>query len=794
MLELVSSGAVAPLVFLAQKQDKSRFRWLDVLPQVELPRIQVQKSSDQFEPFSIEKLANSVGAAFLDARVAATFGNAVTRMDGELNDRLEQLFQGPERNYVERAVLEALSDVRDRSAAGTITTQGIRETVVSALNRIDRAATEAYTTSRAVKVRVRHDDGELKVVRRNNQITPFNVSKIQAAIAKAFLASGEDPAPALILAQQIVERLRQERPMYIHIEVIQDYVQSALMRAGYFRVAERYIAYRARRALLRDIGRESEKEQPSDSRQAELFSRGAGLELFDRAGRSVLWDPRELESRMDFVMTGLELPFSREQLREELMRSVRSGLSRDDFDRTILLNAKALLEKDPEFALVAGRILLTYIYEEVLGWNILLDGIGGLKAKHERYFVDYYVKRGIELERLNPELANFDLKRLAEALDPSSDLNFDLLSIQSLYDRYLIIDRARSPQVRLEVPQIMWMRVAMGLSLKEKNREETAIELYNLYRRKLFCSSTPTLFNSGSPRSQLSSCYLYWVDDTIESIMNRGIAENAFLCKWAGGLGGSWTAVRGTGALIKGTNGLSSGVIPFLKMHNDQLVAVNQGGKRKGAGCAYLEVWHTDIFDFLELRKNTGDERRRAHDMNTACWIPDLFMQRVNERGQWTLFHSSDVPDLHEIYGAKFKQRYEHYEQLLEEGKIPGRKIPALDLWKRMLMAIFETGHPWFTFKDPCNVRSPQDHVGVVHSSNLCTEITLNTGPDETAVCNLGSLVLPTFFKSGELDKDLLRSTVRLAVRMLDNVIDINYYPTEAAQRSNLRHRPIGLG
>ncbi len=795
MLEIVHSSEIQPLVYLAQKSDKRRFRWLDVLQAIEFPRLDVVKDSDHHEPFSIEKLANSIGAAFLDSRLAVTFGSAVSRMNGELDEQLARLFDSPERRNVERAVLETLADLRDRGAVGVISTQGIRETVVSALHRLDPDAAEAYTTSRAIKISERREDGELKVVRRNNQITPFNVTKVQAAIAKAFLASGEDPSPALILAQQVAERIRQERPVYLHIEVIQDYVQAALMRANYFRVAERYIAYRARRALMRDLGRESEKTRSQrEGQQEELFSRGAGLELVDRVGRPFLWDPRELEARLDFSLTGLQLPISREALKEELMRSVRSGLSRDDFDRTILLNAKALLEQDPDYALVAGRILLTYIYEEVLGWNIVFDGIGGLKAKHERYFVEYYVTRGVELERLNPELAKFDLKKLAEALDPSSDLDFDLLSIQSLYDRYLIIDRDKKPQVRLEVPQIMWMRVAMGLSLLEKNREETAIEIYNLYRRKLFCSSTPTLFNSGLRRSQLSSCYLYWIDDTIESIMNRGIAENAFLCKWAGGLGGSWTAVRGTGAAIKGTNGLSSGVIPFLKMHNDQLVAVNQGGKRKGAGCAYLEVWHSDIFEFLDLRKNVGDERRRTHDMNTACWIPDLFMQRVNERGYWTLFHSSEVPDLHEIYGAKFKERYELCEALAEAGKIWGKKVPALDLWKKMLLAIFETGHPWFTFKDPCNVRSPQDHCGVVHSSNLCTEITLNTGPDETAVCNLGSLVLPSFFKGGELDRELLRSTVRLAVRMLDNVIDINFYPTEAARRSNLLHRPIGLG
>ncbi|MCC5835973.1 MAG: ribonucleoside-diphosphate reductase subunit alpha, partial [Opitutales bacterium] len=341
-----------------------------------------------------------------------------------------------------------------------------------------------------------------------------------------------------------------------------------------------------------------------------------------------------------------------------------------------------------------------------------------------------------------------------------------------------------------------WMRVAMGLFVEEKsNAEERIISLYNLYKSRRFCSSTPTLFNSGTLHSQLSSCYLYKVDDSIESIMMRGIAENAFLSKWAGGLGGSWTSVRGTGSYIKGTNGESQGVIPFLKMHNDQLVAVNQGGKRRGSGCAYLETWHNDIVDFLELRRNTGDDRRRTHDMNTANWIPDLFMKRMESRQEWTLFRANEVPDLHDLYGKAFEEKYEYYEQLAEEGKIWGKKMPAIDLWKQMLKLLFETGHPWITFKDACNVRSPQDHCGVIHSSNLCTEITLNTGADETAVCNLGSVILENHLKTdGSIDHDKLRETVRIAIRALDNVIDINFYPTDAARNANQRHRPIGLG
>ena len=383
-------------------------------------------------------------------------------------------------------------------------------------------------------------------------------------------------------------------------------------------------------------------------------------------------------------------------------------------------------------------------------------------------------------------------------MDPSADLEFDYLGVQTLYDRYLIIDKSKGLEHarRIETPQFFWMRVAMGLFIAEEEKEVKAKALYKLYKSRRFCSSTPTLFNSGTCHSQLSSCYLYYVDDSIEGIMQRkGIAENAYLSKWAGGLGGSWTAVRGTGSYISGTNGESQGIVPFLKLHNDLLIAVNQGGKRRGSGCAYLETWHNDLYDFLELRKNTGDDRRRCHDMNTANWIPDLFMKRMEERGEWSFFRSSDVSDLHDSYGKDFEEKYLAYEEKALKGEMWSKTVPAIEVWKQMLRMIFETGHPWITFKDPCNVRSPQDHVGVVHSSNLCTEITLNTSNDETAVCNLGSVVLDQHLdKDGNIDHKKLKETVRTAIRALDNVIDINYYPTEAAKRSNQAHRPIGLG
>ena len=403
----------------------------------------------------------------------------------------------------------------------------------------------------------------------------------------------------------------------------------------------------------------------------------------------------------------------------------------------------------------------------------------------------------MKIGRIDPRLLEYDLQRLAAGLDPTADLDFDFLGLQTLYDRYLIVDKTGAEPRRLEAPQLFWLRVAMGVCLAEPEaqRDARALDLYGLYRQRRFCSSTPTLFNAGTPHSQLSSCYVYKIEDTLSSIVGRGIAENAMCSKWAGGLGGSWTAVRGTGSHIESTNGESQGVVPFLKMHNDQLVAVNQGGKRAGSGCAYLEVWHNDIREFLELRRNTGDERRRTHDMNTACWIPDLFMQRVEARGSWTLFRSHDVPDLHETYGAEFERRYVEYERRVAAGELHGETLPALELWKQMLKMLFETGHPWLTFKDPCNVRSPQDHAGVVHSSNLCTEITLNTGPDETAVCNLGSVVLDQHLTAaGEIDHAKLRETVRIAVRALDCVIDVNFYPTDPAKTANQRHRPVGLG
>jgi ribonucleoside-diphosphate reductase alpha chain len=627
------------------------------------------------------------------------------------------------------------------------------------------------------------------VIRRNGKTVEWDTNKIEIAIRKAFLALGLDSSPAVKVAKNVEKRFAKSDALTVDIEEVQDVVHDELARAKHFNVARAYILYRYKRA------EEREREAAEPQVEAIPASTFALVEAVDKEGKPFLWDGTDLRYRIQFASTNLKLEFKPEELEAELRRSLGSGITLEEIKKVIILNAKSLMEKDSQFAFFAARILLTYIYEECLGWDIVADGVAKLPEFHVRKFKEY-LPYAVEIGRLHPDMLTYDIDRLAKALDPTADLEFDFLGIQTLYDRYLLSDKSSGINKRLETPQMFWMRVAMGLFKAEpKEREERVLELYSLYKSRRFCNSTPTLFNSGTLRSQLSSCYLYKIDDSLESIVIRGIAENAMLSKWAGGLGGSWTAVRGTGAYIQGTNGESQGVIPFLKMHNDQLVAVNQGGKRAGSGCAYLESWHSDIYDFLELRRNTGDDRRRTHDMNTANWIPDLFMKRMEARQHWTLFQSNQVPELHELYGKAFEEKYLEYEAKAERGEIYGKRIEALDLWKRMLQMIFETGHPWITFKDPCNLRSPQDHVGVVHSSNLCTEITLNTSHEETAVCNLGSIVLDThLLPNGELDHAKLRETVRIAVRALDNVIDINFYPTEAAKVSNARHRPIGLG
>jgi ribonucleoside-diphosphate reductase alpha chain len=626
----------------------------------------------------------------------------------------------------------------------------------------------------------------LRLIRRSGEVVPWNTAKIEAAIRKALLSLQLDPTAAGPLANRVAERAQRLDSMYVAIETVQDLVQEEMVLAGHMRVAERYIVYRAERALLR-------AQQRSLGVVPEAIP---AIPVLEADGTETVWDGVDLRARIAFASIGLELALNADEIERELRRSIRPGVQRADLQRVVVMNAKSLVERDSDYSSFAGRVLLTYIYEETLEWDVIRDGMAGLREAHRRALRPM-IERGIAIKRMDPVLLEYDVDALAASLDPTSDLDFDVLGIQTLYDRYLITDKTGPTPRRIEAPQLFWMRVAMGVCLGEERlgREARVLALYTAYKERRFCSSTPTLFNSGTNHAQLSSCFLYYIEDTLTSIVGRGIAENAMCSKWAGGLGGSWTAVRGTGAHIESTNGESQGVVPFLKMHNDQLVAVNQGGKRAGAGCAYLEVWHNDIREFLELRRNTGDERRRTHDMNTACWVPDLFMKRMEAREDWTLFRSSDVPDLHDLYGSAFEARYAEYEAKVAAGELWGEKIEAIELWKQMLRMLFETGHPWITFKDPSNVRSPQDHAGVVHSSNLCTEITLNTSHDESAVCNLGSIVIDRHLTaSGEIDHARMRETVRVAVRALDCVIDVTFYPTEPTRTANSRHRPIGLG
>ena len=732
-------------------------------------------------------------ARFDLGEIADTLGQALVNVHLARGDQ-GNLYTAESRAFVGRVLKEVaatLSAEAQRTSPLRLSLNDLYQTLERIL--VDAKAYDVAKTlllNRGRKLAGPASATSIRVIRRNKQVVPYIPQKVELAIAKAFLSLQRDSRPAAAITEAVSTRVLASKQAFVHIEEVQDVVQEELMKAGHYKVAEAYILYRAARNEAR-----AADEPPASDGQPTPSSQPSMIVVKKADGTTTLWDREDLRLRIEFASIGLELCLSTEQIETELTRSIFDQISQKDLDQTIILNSKTLIEKDADFAKFAGRIQLSYIYEEVLGWDIVRDGITKLKAFHIEGFKKA-VAHGIAIKRYSPRLAEYNLDALAAELDPTADLEFDFLGVQTLYDRYLIIDKTVKPARRLETPQFFWMRVAMGLFLDEKSdRENRAVALYGLYKSRRFCSSTPTLFNAGTLHSQLSSCYLYYVDDSLEGIMYRGIAENAQLSKWAGGLGGSWTAVRGTGAYIGGTNGESQGVIPFLKLHNDQLVAVNQGGKRKGSGCAYLESWHNDIFEFLELRKNTGDDRRRTHDMNTANWIPDLFMKRMENRQHWTLFRANEVADLHELYGKKFEEAYVRYEQLAEQGKIYGQRIEALELWKKMLSMLFETGHPWITFKDACNLRSPQDHCGVIHSSNLCTEITLNTSNDETAVCNLGSVILETHLKpDGSLDHEKLRDTIRVAVRALDNVIDINFYPTEAAKRSNLRHRPIGLG
>ena len=631
--------------------------------------------------------------------------------------------------------------------------------------------------------------GQLRVIKRNGTVVPFDNSKISVAMTKAFLAveGGTAAASSRVhqrvesLSEQIMDTFRRRMPSggTIHIEEIQDQVELALMRSGEQKIARSYVLYREEHARLRKEKEAQEQPRPEHHINVVLAD-----------GKRVPLDEARLRTIISEACAGLE-EVDGDLILQESLKNLYDGVSAADVNTAVVMTARTLVEKEPNYSFVTARLLLDSQRAEALSFL----GVADSATQHdmEKLYAEAFpafIKKGVELELLDPVLKEFNLKKLGKALLAERDNQFNYLGLQTLNDRYFL----HSNGIRFELPQHFFMRVSMGLSINEQDREARAIEFYHLLSSFDYMSSTPTLFNAGTLRPQLSSCYLTTVPDDLEGIYNA-IRDNAMLSKWAGGLGNDWTPVRALGAYIKGTNGKSQGVVPFLKVVNDTAVAVNQGGKRKGAVCSYLETWHMDIEEFLELRKNTGDDRRRTHDMNTANWIPDLFMKRVFEDGQWTLFSPNDVPDLHDLYGSAFEKRYNEYEALCDAGKMRlFKRIKAQDLWRKMLGMVFETGHPWITFKDACNVRSPQQHVGVVHSSNLCTEITLNTNADEIAVCNLGSVNLVEHVDAKGLNLEKLQRTVRTAIRMLDNVIDINYYSVPQARTSNLRHRPIGLG
>ncbi len=632
--------------------------------------------------------------------------------------------------------------------------------------------------------------GKLRVIKRNGKVVAFEDDKIKVAITKAFLAteSGNAAASERIhkkvnqLTENVVEVFQRRMPSggTLHIEEIQDQVELQLMRSEELDVAKSYILYRAERT----------QERKKEKLEIELPD-SPSINITKSDGTVVPLDVEKVAGLISDACENLD-EVSINEVLDEALKNLYDGVSIADMRTSLVMSARTKVEKEPNYSYVTARILMDQIRSEAL--NFLNIAEESTYQEMEKYYPEAfkaYIDKGIELDILNPELKTFDLDKLSQAIDHTRDNQFTYLGLQTLYDRYFI----HCDDVRYELPQVFFMRVSMGLALEEENREDRAIEFYRLLSSFDYMSSTPTLFNSGTKRPQLSSCYLTTIPDDLDGIFSA-MKDNALLSKWAGGLGNDWTPVRAMNSYIKGTNGKSQGVVPFLKVANDTAVAVNQGGKRKGAMCGYLETWHLDIEEFLELRKNTGDERRRTHDMNTANWVPDLFMKRVEQDENWTLFSPGEAPELHDLVGKAFEEKYEEYEDKAKKGEMNQFKsIPAKELWRKMLTMLFETGHPWITFKDSCNLRSPQQHSGVVHSSNLCTEITLNTSADkEIAVCNLGSVNLANHMKDGSLDEEKVKQTVSTAIRMLDNVININYYSVDTAKNSNFKHRPIGLG
>jgi len=744
-----------------------------------------------------------------------TLGYAIVKRDGRIvpfqRERiaraLESAFRDTKKIERTKPLLDVVSHTIDRLTDAIIQEvvslleSGVRVTVEQVQDIVEKHLMEQghhdvvrdYIIYREQHKHLREDSARaLKILRRDGTHVRFNPMKIASALEKAFRdtlkISGSTPAHAIDSINTVTDLVVKEalkldkKGLVLSVELIQDEIEKSLMKEGHYTVAKDFILYRTGRHVLR------EEERPEEEIVETVADEGQEtITVVRKDGSSYALSKSYLRKKLAHAAKGHESVASIDTLLHETFAHFYPGIKDHEVDLAMIMAVRAKIEFEPDYTYVAANLLLDVVYRETMG---IEAHHSKLRSHHREYFVSY-LKHAVSLGRLDPALLSFNLDKLSDALDLKRDLTFSYLGLQTLYDRYFIHEDGR----RLETPQIFWMRVAMGLALQEgAQKEERAIEFYNVFSKFLYLSGTPTLFNSGTTHSQLSSCYLSTVMDDLHHIF-RVISNDAQLSKWAGGLGNDWTNVRATGAMIRGTNGRSQGVIPFLKVANDTAVAVNQGGKRKGAMCAYLETWHLDIEDFLELRKNTGDERRRTHDMNTANWIPDLFMKRVIENGKWTLFSPNEVPDLHDLYGQAFERKYVAYEQMAAEGKLRQYKqIEAVQLWRKMLGMLYETGHPWITFKDPSNIRSPQDHVGVVHSSNLCTEILLNTSAEETAVCNLGSINLAAHIHDGVLDQKKLAQTVRTAIRMLDNVIDINFYPIEEAKRANMKHRPVGLG
>ncbi len=744
-----------------------------------------QKLAVDFE-MNVQKRNGQV-VAYNELRVRKAIGNAFKEQAGlpreaelsiEMTRDVDRAAAG-----VSRVLKERLHD------KASVTVEEIQDEVVRQLYENGfKDTAELYANYRKQHAARRTVFELYTTTKRDGKVVSFKPEKITLAIAMAFRAHNNGILTGALLesarqiAAEVVNDIRALWPegKCVGIEEIQDLVEKSLAKAGYHDIAHRYIAYREERARVR---RAKEREE----KPAEVsFEWAKNLKYKTKDGAEEPLPLEDIRFHIAGCCEGLAHVSAKEVL-QEAVKNFYNGITEEQMSTALVMAARAFLEKEPQYSFVAARLVLLHLYKEALGREVSFDR---MRTEYAAYFASC-IHRAVELELLSPDLLQFDLKALGHYLKPRLDFLFHYMGLQTLYDRYFIHWEKR----RLELPQIFWMRVAMGLAKREgAQKNEKAMEFYDVLSTFRFTSSTPTLFNSGTRHSQLSSCFLTTIEDDLSHIF-KCVQDDAMLSKWSGGLGNDWTNVRALGSRIKGTNGKSQGIIPFMKVANDTAVAVNQGGKRQGAMCAYLEIWHLDIEEFLDLRKNTGDERRRTHDMHTAAWIPDLFMKRVKENGEWTLFSPNEVPDLHHIYGREFEHRYVEYEQKAREGKMRQSKaVPAVQLWRRMLTMLFETGHPWVTWKDPSNVRSPQDHVGVVHSSNLCTEILLNTSKDETAVCNLGSVNLAAHTTAQGLDHPKLQETVRTAVRMLDNVIDINFYPTKEAQTANQKHRPIGLG